>query len=171
MKTIQQMDQSKLVANPKEHRIRYMARDLISTSGRGWAGLYRGYSVSALLYSKATIVHYSMYYYFEKKLEPHIPNEEVLDFTAGFAGMLCGLWIWTPMDNIVQRCWVTGTPPTAIIRTIAAESGLQGFVRGYPVAAMVWAPLSATFFCAFGFLTRTWKERAGTAEGRRQYTL
>ena len=165
MKTIQQMGQSKLVTNPTEYRIRHMARDLMATSGRGFAGLYRGYSVSALLYSQATIVHYSMYYYFERRWEPHIKNEELLDFSAGFAGMLCGLWIWTPMDNIIQRCWVTGTAPTAIIRAIATEAGPLGFFSGYPVAAMVWAPLSATFFCAFGFLTRKWEEKTGAAEG------
>lgn len=135
---------------------------LATGKAKGLRNLFRGFSASVLLYCPATSVYYSSYYMLSQAdgVEKIAQDEALRDAMCGFAGMCFGTIIWTPMDNIVQRVWVSANSPRQVCRQIMSTRPEgnsipgRGFYRGFLATLSVWAPLSGVFFAVYESLQR-----------------
>jgi hypothetical protein len=115
----------------------------------GVRGLYRGFHASYALYTPATGVFYSAYFLFSQRLGDWSGNPAAATFAAGMLANAAAGLLWTPMDNIVQRVWLSQRTPSAVVRDLHSSGGLPAFWRAYATTLCVWAPLSGIFFLVY----------------------
>ena len=116
---------------------------------QGVRGLYRGIGTALCLYGPATSLFYLSYINSHDALMRWTGNEATSSFFAGMTANVFGTLLWTPMDNIIQRSWVSQKRPVTVIRDIYNRAGLGGFWRAYFATLGVWTPLCGVFFMAY----------------------
>ena len=116
-----------------------------------FTGLFRGYFSAVGLYGPATSLFYLTYIKSSEVFYRATKNDTLSNFSAGLAANVAASVLWTPMDNIVQRMWVSQRSASEVAGDIYARGGLPGFWRAYTSTLGVWSPLVAVFFATYEF--------------------
>ena len=134
--------------------IQHIFGRILATQGVA-GGLYRGLSTALLLYAPATAVYYGTFFKSSEVLFDMLGQEQASAFVAGLSANVTGTLLWTPMDNIVQRTWITQEKALVVAKRIVRQQGPQGLWRAYPATLGVWSPLSGVFFLSYETLMAT----------------
>jgi len=119
----------------------------------GFFHLFKGYSCSILFYCPASAIYYCAYENSRRKMRLRFRNcsESFLEGVAGFIAISTGMLLWTPMDNIAQKCQCGGKSdtPSRIARQILKSEGFRGFYRGFNASVLSAGPQCGLFWSLY----------------------
>lgn len=132
----------------------------------GLAGLYRGFSITAVLGAPAAMLYFTSYEVARDALKSSLPAmsrvEAVPHLLAGLVAEAFSCVLWVPVDVVKERMQVqraagsgaaasatyyTSTPHA--LRSIMAGEGLAGLYRGYWATLLSFGPFSALYFLLY----------------------
>jgi len=119
----------------------------------GFFHLFKGYSCSILFYCPASAIYYCAYENSRRKmrLQYRQCSESFLEGIAGFVAISAGMLLWTPMDNIAQKCQCgdKSVTPKRVTRDILKSEGVSGFYRGFNASVLAAGPQCALFWSLY----------------------
>lgn len=118
----------------------------------GVRSFYKGWSCSISFYVPASVVYYLTYESSRKALCSRVScGESFLEAVSGFSAMTAGLMLWTPMDNIAQKCQCgpTSQTPRRVLCSILQTEGISGLYRGMSASVLSNGPQCALFWALY----------------------
>lgn len=116
----------------------------------GFLHLFKGYSCSILFYCPASAIYYCAYEYSRHRIKRSYKScsDPILECISGFVANTTGMLLWTPMDNIAQKCQCgdKSDTPRKVTRQILQQEGFHGFYRGFSASALSLGPQCALFW-------------------------
>jgi len=144
-----------------------VARTLLEQSGP--RVLYKGITTQLCFHVPAQALYFCTYERTSSLLKKQLPNDSILvEGLAGAWATVAGYTLWTPMDNICQRCQTSNNFQKTgwyIFKQIITNEGCRGFYIGFGTSLLAEIPMVSLFWILYERLKIATKSQFGSEWG------